>query len=126
MGGSGLLFGLMLVILIGGVALVLAFMVIPALRRETERRRSLVDSGPDSLVYEVPEGQDPVAIVAALRSDGLEAVEVMRQGRQRIVISGAVGREALRPRARSVIANGATLNLEGDRARQQEVRFVDE
>jgi len=126
MGGSGLLFGLILVAAVAGVALVAAFLVIPALRRETERRRVMVDSGEDSLVYEVPEGQDPVAIVAALRSDGLEAVEVMRQGRQRIVISGADGREALRPRARSVIADKATLNLEGDAARQQEVRFVDE
>ena len=126
MGGSGLLFGLMLIAVVAGLALVLAFVVIPGVRSETERRRMMVDSGPDSLVYEVPEGQDPVAIVAALRSDGLEAVEVMRQGRQRIVISGAVGREALRPRVRHLIAEKATLNLEGDPAGQHDVRFVDE
>ena len=55
-----------------------------------------------SLVYEVPEDQDPAAIVAALRKEGLEAIEVSRQGRQRVVISGAG-----RSRARALIAREA-------------------
>ena len=64
-----------------------------------------------SLVYEVPEEQDPAAIVAALRQDGLEAIEVSRQGRQRVVISGAG-----RSRVRALIA----------RIAGPKVTFVDE
>ncbi len=64
-----------------------------------------------SLVYEVPEDQDPAAIVAALRQEGLDAIEVSRQGRQRVVISGA-----RRSRARALIARQAG----------PEVTFVDE
>ena len=56
----------------------------------------------NSLVYEVPEDQDPAAIVAALREDGLEAIEVSRQGQQRVVISGAG-----RSRARAAITREA-------------------
>lgn len=64
-----------------------------------------------SLVYEVPEDQDPAVIVAALRQDGMEAIEVSREGKQRVVISGAG-----RSRARALIAREAG----------QGVTFVDE
>jgi hypothetical protein len=125
MGGAGLIFGLMFIVL---VVAVVAFSLgaIPGLGRETKERRRKAEAGDDALIYEVPEGQDPAAIVAALRVDGMEAVEVMRQGRQRIVISGPRARESLRPRARAVIAHQADLNLEGDPARPREVSFVDE
>jgi hypothetical protein len=125
MGGAGLIFGLMFVVL---VVVVLAFSLgaIPGLGREAKARQEQAESGDDSLIYEVPEGQDPAAIVAALRTDGMDAVEVMRHGRRRIVISGPRGREALRPRARAVIAHQADLNLEGDPAHQGRVAFVDE
>ncbi len=80
----------------------------------------------ESLVYEVPEGQDPATIVTALRNDGLDATEVLRQGRQRVVIACPEGRGDLRPRARALIANEADLNFEGDPAQNRDITFVDE
>lgn len=125
MGGAGLIFGLMVAVLL--VVLVMAMLgALPGMGREARRRQQRAQANDEALIYEVPEGQDPAAIVTALRGDGLEAVEVMRQGRQRIVISGPRGREALRPRVRAVIEHEAALNLEGDPAGSREVRFVDE
>ena len=74
----------------------------------------------------MPEGLDPATIVTALRNDGLQATEVMRQGRQRLVIACPDGRTDLRPRARALIANEADLSFEGDPALREEVTFVDE
>ncbi|HWM74010.1 MAG TPA: hypothetical protein VNQ53_09725, partial [Nocardioides sp.] len=82
--------------------------------------------GKESLVYEVPEGQDPATVVAALRNNGLEAAEVMREGRQRVVISEASAGEDLRSRAREIIAKEADLNLEGDPSAPRKVTFADE
>jgi len=126
MGGAGLPFGLILLGLFAVVVLLGMYVVVPWLRGEARERARLTDPGLETLVYEVPEGLDPAAIVTALRSDGLQAIEVMRGGRQRIVISGPYAREELRPRAREVIAHKAHLNLEGDPISPGEVTFVDE
>ena len=126
MGGAGLPFGLMVIALLAVLVLLGAFVVVPWLRGESRRRARLTEPEHRSLVYEVPEGQDPAAIVAALRQDGLEATEVMRQGRQRIVISDPGGSEEVRSRARVVIAQGTDLNLEGDPAPTRKVTFADE
>jgi hypothetical protein len=126
MGGAGLPFGLILIAALVVIVLLGVFVVVPFVRGESRRRDRLTDPGQRSLVYEVPEGQDPAAIVAALRQDGLEATEVMRQGRQRVVISGPEGTENIRSRAREVIARGADLNLEGDPATPRKVTFADE
>ena len=126
MGGAGLPFGLMLIALLAGVALLAIYVVIPWMRGQERERERIADPRQESLVYEVPEGHDPAAIVAALRNDGLEATEVLRQGRQRVVIACPEGRLDLRPRARALIANEADLNLEGDPAMKREVTFVDE
>lgn len=125
MGGAGLPFGLMFVALLAIVVLFAVYVVVPWTRREARQREELV-AADESLVYEVPEGQDPATIVAALRHDGLEATEVMRQGRQRVVISGPPELDDLRPRARAVIAEKADLNLEGDPSANRTVTFVDE
>ena len=126
MGGAGLPFGLILIAVLAVIVLLGVFVVVPFVRGESRRRDRLTEPGLRSLVYEVPEGQDPAAIVAALRQDGLEATEVMRQGRQRVVISGPEGTEDIRSRAREVIARGADLNLEGDPATPRKVTFADE
>ncbi len=126
MGGAGLPFGLILIALLAIIVLLGVFVVVPFVRGESRRRDRLTEPGLKSLVYEVPEGQDPAAVVAALRQDGLEATEVMRQGRQRVVISGPEGTEDIRSRAREVIARGADLNLEGDPTAQRKVTFADE
>jgi hypothetical protein len=126
MGGAGLPFGLMFVALLAIIVLLAVYVVVPWMRSETRRREHLTDPRHESLVYEVPEGRDPAAIVAALRNDGLEAIEVLRSGRQRVVISCHSGREQVRPRARAVIAHEVDLNLEGDPASPRDVTFVDE
>jgi hypothetical protein len=126
MGGAGLPFGLMLIALLAVVVLLAIYVVVPWMRGQERERERITDSRQASLVYEVPEGRDPATIVAALRNDGLEATEVLRQGRQRVVIACPEGREDLRPRARALIAHEADLNVEGDPAVKGEVTFVDE
>lgn len=126
MGGAGLPFGLMFLVLIAIFVAFAVYVLIPWMRNDTRERARLTDPGTESLVYEVPEGRDPVPIIAALHKEGLEAIEVMRSGRQRVVISCPSGRELLRPRARAAIANEADLNLEGDPGSAREVTFVDE
>jgi hypothetical protein len=126
MGGAGLPFGLILIALLAVVVLLAIYVVVPWMRGQERERARIADPRQKSLVYEVPEGHDPATIVAALRNDGLEATEVLRQGRQRVVIACPEGREDLRPRARALIANEADLNLEGDPAMKREVTFVDE
>ena len=123
--GGGVPFGLMMIALLVILVLVSAFVVVPWLRGESRRQARLTEPG-DSLVYEVPEGQDPAAIIAALRQDGLEATEVMRQGRQRVVIGGPGGSRKIRAQAQVVIAHESDLNLEGDPAPTRKVTFADE
>lgn len=126
MGGAGLPFGLMLVGLMVVAVLAGIYVIAPWWRSEEAERKRIIDE-PESLEYEVPEGRDPVAIVLALRRDGLEAVEVMRHGRELIVIGCPSGKEEVRPRARAVIEHEADLNLEGDPARGHPlVTFADE
>lgn len=126
MGGAGLPFGLMLIALLAGVLLLAIYVVVPWMRGQERERERIADPRQESLVYEVPEGHDPATIVAALRHDGLEATEVLRQGRQRVVIACPEGREGLRPRARALIANETDLTFDGDPAMKAEVTFVDE
>ena len=118
----------LLIVLVVAVIVVLAsvYVVIPWVRGQERERAEITDPRRESLVYEVPEGQDPAVIVTALRNDGLEATEVLRQGRQRVVIACPNGQEDLRPRARAVISNEADLNFEGDPAMRREVTFLDE
>lgn len=126
MGGAGLPFGLMFLVLMAIFVMFAVYVVIPWMRNDTRERARLSDPRNESLVYEVPEGRDPAPIIAALHKDGLEATEVMRHGRQRIVISCSSGRELLRSRARAAIAREADLNYAGDPASLQEVTFADE
>ncbi len=126
MGGAGLPFGLVLIVLLVVAALLAFYVVVPWVRRQERERNEITDPRRESVVYEVPEGQDPAVIVTALRNDGLEATEVLRQGRPRVVIACPEGRADLRARARAVIAHEARLNFEGDPATQREVTFLDE
>ena len=79
----------------------------------------------DALYYRVPEGQDPVAVVTALRLAGFEVEQDASStyGGQ-VVVTGAAAR---REEVRRVIAENADLNLETDPAGGSDgVRFVDE
>ena len=126
MGRADLPFGLIVIGLLAIVVLVAIYVIFPWTRRRERERKRITDTRHESLVYEVPEGQDPATIVTALRNDGLDATEVLRHGRQRVVIACRDGRGDLRPRARALIANEADLSHEGDPGQNRDITFVDE
>jgi len=126
MGGAGLPGGIILpIILVLGVLLLL-FVVLPWMRTESRHRSKLVSPETETLEYRVPEGQDPAAVVAALRKDGLDAMTVSRAGDQLVLIGAEGGVQRIRGRARAVIAHESDLNIEGDPAPEVDVRFTDE
>jgi hypothetical protein len=114
----------------GTIAAVLAcagvLVMVPWVRAEMAREDELASRDRDVLAYEVPEGQDPTAILAALSLAGITAAPVLKHGRRLVLIDERGRREsAVRSRARSVIAN-APLNTLGDPAPPHVVRFLDE
>ena len=125
MGGAGLPW-----MVFGAIAAVLAcagvLVMVPWVRAEMAREDELASRDRDVLAYEVPEGQDPTAILAALSLAGLTAAPVLKHGRRLVLIDERGRREsAVRSRARSVIAD-APLNTLGDPAPPHVVRFLDE
>lgn len=125
MGGAGLPW-----MVFGALAAVLAcagvLVMVPWVRAEMAREDELASRDRDVLTYEVPEGQDPTAILVALSLAGITAAPVLRHGRRLVLIDDSAGRHAaLRRRARSVIAH-APLNTLGDPAPPHDVRFLDE
>lgn len=78
-----------------------------------------------SLRYPVPDGQDPAAVIAALRLAGYDAARDSDGNTNDIVIACDEDTPQVRERVRTVIAEDAPLNLEGD-AMPGEVRFADE
>ncbi len=126
MGGAGLP-GL----IFAGIILVLLALavlwVLPWMKERRQHVERLADPRVATLEYEVPEGQDPVVVVTALKSDGLDAVGELRRGRQLVLIDASEdGVDEVRSRARAVIAERALLNTQGDAAPDHQVRFLDE
>lgn len=78
-----------------------------------------------SLRYTVPDGQDPAAVIAALRVAGYDAARDSVGNTNDVVIACEEDTPELRERVRSVIAADAPLNMEGDPMPGQ-VRFADE
>ncbi|TQK72629.1 hypothetical protein [Nocardioides sp. SLBN-35] len=125
MGGAGLPW-----MVFGALAAVLAFagilVMVPWVRAEMAREDELASRDRDVLGYEVPEGQDPTAILAALSLAGITAAPVLRHGRRLVLIDERGRRDSVvRRKARSVIAH-APLNTLGDPAPPHAVRFLDE
>ncbi len=124
MGGAGLpglIFAALLLLAVAAVLL----LVVPWMKRQRQAVEEMSDPAVPTLDYEVPEGQDPAAVVTALHHDGLTAVGELRNGRRLVLIELTDASGDIRPRARSAIAKAA-LNLEGDSAAGTEVRFLDE
>lgn len=125
MGGAGLPW-----MVFGGVAVVLAcagvLLMVPWIRAEQAREDELDRRDRDVLAYEVPNGQDPTAVLAALATAGLPAVPSLRHG-HRVVLIDEQGRRdsVVRRQARRVIAT-APLNALGDPAPPHAVVFLDE
>lgn len=120
---SAVLVPLILVVL---VLLVGAVYVVRTTRRGQEREARAKGGETESLRYTVPEGQDPAAVMAALRLEGFEPVPDSATAGRDVLIPCPAGKERERARVRAVLAHAAPLNLEGDPADTSSVRFADE
>ena len=124
MGGAGLPW-LVIVVVVGVLALAGVLVFAPWLRSRQERADVLVerrDTG-DVLAYDVPPGQDPVAVLTALSEAGLTAEPDTGTTSQRLLIDA--GTVEAREQAREAIAD-APLNTQGDPATDRAVVFADE
>lgn len=125
--GGGVALAVVLVVMVVIVLALGGVGIIPWLRRESRRTADLSRPRGDTLRYRVPEGVDPVPVIAALHQAGYNAVPDLERGHGSVVVECANGVEEERERVRAVIA-GADLNLEGDSgvAATEPVRFEDE
>ena len=78
-----------------------------------------------TLHYEVPPGQDPAVLVAALSKAGFEAEDELVEGRNRLLIGRADGEAPVRSSVRDVI-EGANQTTMGGGPIQHRVVFEDE
>jgi hypothetical protein len=108
--------GVVVLIVLAGVA---ASILVIARRGDAQGQR--VHDAATQLVYQVPAGQDPGTVLAAVRAEGCDAVA---EG-ARVVIACPGGAKLLRGRMRAVIA-AAPLNFEGDPAPKSDIVFEDE
>ena len=113
------------VVLFVVVAAVIVVMTQRSVSGETETREVLVDPEVPALRYEVPEGHDPAAVLAALRAAGYVATADEQAGNQGVLIGAQEGEQPDRDKVREVIA-GADINLEGDSSADATPRFDDE
>ena len=81
----------------------------------------------ETLDYEVPEGQDPAVVVAALNVNGLDAAASNTGGHQLVHIAGSPDDPGVREQAREVIAGIGTTSLDaGVPIDARPIRFTDE
>lgn len=90
-------------------------------RRQTRRVDHATSHGTDTLRYQVPAGQDPLAVITALQRAGHQAVAEDED----VVVECRTGDEREREQVRSVI-EGATVDLDSDVVPSNRVRFADE
>jgi len=121
---------IILVILVVIAALVLGFGMggMRAMRqRQTALRSDAVSGQVESLRYQVPPGQDPAAVIAALKLEGFEVVrDDAALQTQDLLILCPGGAERERARVRAVIAHEASMDMEGHAMPEHEVHFADE
>lgn len=123
MGGAGLVLGVVFVV----VAVVVAFLLVPFLKRATKERMRAHEwaksDDVDTLRYRVPEGQDSAAVMAALRGQGFEPVGDVDDS-QDVLVPCRTERD--RELVREAIAR-AGMNLEDEQGTGPgRVRFADE
>jgi predicted GTPase len=81
----------------------------------------------ESLRYHVPRGQDPAAVLAALKVEGYEAVYDDQASTPDVLILTPSGADRERAHVRAVLAHGTSENLEGDpQPSDRDIRFADE
>lgn len=92
----------------------------------THAGEQVLDPVEDQLRYQVPVGQDPVVLVAALGRDGYDAVTVMEGGHHHVVITCPAGPDRDRAHVRAIIRSASQTSPEGNQFSPGEVRFEDE
>ena len=82
---------------------------------------------PETLRYRVPDRQDPVVVMAALRHAGLTTGRETIEGNQYVIVVCPHGREHDRERIRDVISREAdAASIEGGPRFERQVVFADE
>lgn len=114
------------IVLVILVLVIGAVVVVRMSRRSQEREDWAKSSETEALRYHVPEGQDPVAVITALRQEGFEPVQDSATAGRDVLIPCPSGKDRERARVRAIIEYVAPLNLEGDPADTPAVRFADE
>lgn len=95
-------------------------------RRHNEQHRELQSGSTPTLEYDVPTGQDPVVILAALEQAGYPATVEPRHAHQRVLIECAGDPDAERERVRSVIESADVTAPDDGAPVAGVVRFRDE
>lgn len=118
-------------IIIGGIAFVLVLVVLLLLlmtfRRwtldEAKTEARLRSPGSHTVVYVIPDGQDPTELMAAMTGAGFVAVVDTMAGLERLVVECG---EKDRTRVRRTIERVQRSRLEGSEADRSPVSFEDE
>lgn len=113
------------VLVIVAVLVAVVFAAVRFTQREQQHETEVLDSGDPTLVYRLPEGQDPAAVLAALRREGFDAAPVPGGTGHEVLISCPDGVDRHRAEVRGVIQHAATLEG-GDEQHVPPVRFTDE
>ena len=116
---------LILLILVLVAVAAAGYAVVVASRRAATARDAARTPG-EHVVYRVPPGQDPAALLAALHGHGYEAVSETGPAGIDVVVPCRADDVDARDRVRAVIEEHAPANLEGDPAPAGHVRFTAE
>lgn len=95
-------------------------------RQRSETRRELESDRTPTLEYDVPTGQDPTVIMAALEQAGFTSTVDPQHAHQRMLIAYTGDREAARTRIRPVIESASVTTPDDGAPVPTVVRFRDE
>jgi hypothetical protein len=120
--------GAVLVPLVFGVViLVVAWVALRQITRRQQQQHAELTHDEATLLYQLPQHQDPAVVVAALGKEGYAAtIEESQGGPVHVLIGTNDDASPDRERVRQVLAGTDQLNFEGDTARLPAPRFVDE
>jgi hypothetical protein len=121
-------FNLFPVFIIFLVIVVALFALMRYVGRQGQHQTDVKSSPVDMLRYQVPEGQDPAIVLAALQKEGFHAIpDVHGAGASHdVLIPCPEGVDRHRAHVRSIIQGTEQINYEGDQRQIPQVRFADE
>ncbi len=93
-------------------------------RLDEDRHRILEVGALPTLEYVVPDGQDPIVVIAALKHAGLETTRDSDAGEQRLLIACTEG--VSRERVRAAIETADRTAIQDGAPMHRQVRFADE